>query len=87
KWKHVARGEGEEGGGMSGGILTTAGNLLFTGDSDRLAAFDPANGEILWSEKVSGHVSNGPSTWTLDGKQNILVGVGDSLYALTLGGK
>jgi alcohol dehydrogenase (cytochrome c) len=72
---------------MSGGILTTAGNLLFTGDSDRLAAFDAASGKILWSEKMGGHVSNGPSTWTLDGRQNIIVGVGDSLYALTLDGK
>jgi alcohol dehydrogenase (cytochrome c) len=72
---------------MSGGILTTAGDLLFTGDSDRLAAFDPGNGKILWSEKLGKHVSNGPSTWTLDGQQNIIVGAGDTLYGLTLGGK
>ena len=87
KWKHIARGEGAEGGGMSGGILTTAGNLLFTGDSDRLTAFDPADGKILWSQKLDGHVSNGPSTWTLNGRQNVIVGVDDSLYALTLDGK
>jgi alcohol dehydrogenase (cytochrome c) len=87
RWKHVSKGEGAEGGGMSGGILTTAGDLLFTGDSDRLAAFDPGNGKILWSEKLGKHVSNGPSTWTLDGQQNIIVGAGDTLYGLTLGGK
>lgn len=87
RWKHVSKGMGEEGGGMSGGILTTAGDLLFTGDSDRLAAFDPGNGKILWSEKLGKHVSNGPSTWTLDGQQNIIVGAGDTLYGLTLGGK
>jgi alcohol dehydrogenase (cytochrome c) len=87
RWKHIAKGEGAEGGGMSGGILTTAGNLLFTGDSDRLAAFDAGNGKILWSEKLGTHVSNGPSTWMLDGQQNIIVGAGDTLYALTPGGK
>jgi alcohol dehydrogenase (cytochrome c) len=87
RWKHVSKGEGAEGGGMSGGILTTAGDLLFTGDSDRLTAFDPGNGKILWSEKLGKHVSNGPSTWTLDGQQNIIVGAGDTLYGLTLGGK
>jgi len=84
KWKHVAKGEGTEGGGISGGILTTAGDLLFTGDSDRLAAFDPADGRILWSEKLDGHVSNGPSTWTLDDRQYLIVGAGDTLYAVTL---
>jgi alcohol dehydrogenase (cytochrome c) len=29
-------------------------------------------------------VSNGPSTWTLDGKQYLIVGGGDTLYALKL---
>jgi len=87
RWKHLPKGEGAEGGGMSGGILTTAGDLLFTGDSDRLAAFDPADGKILWSEKLGSHVSNGPSTWALDGQQHVVVGAGDTLYALTLDGK
>lgn len=87
RWKHTAKGQGAEGGGMTGGILTTAGDLLFTGDSDRVAAFDPATGKILWSEKLGSSVSNGPSTWSLDGTQNVIVGAGDTLYAFTLGGK
>jgi alcohol dehydrogenase (cytochrome c) len=32
-------------------------------------------------------VSNGPSSWMLDGKQFLVVGAGDTLYALTLAGK
>jgi alcohol dehydrogenase (cytochrome c) len=87
RWKHIPKGRGAEGGGMSGGILTTAAGLLFTGDSDRLAAFDASSGKILWSQKLDHHVSNGPSTWALDGRQNIIVGAGDTLYALTLDGK
>jgi acido-empty-quinoprotein group A len=87
KWRHVAKGEGAEGGGIAGGILTTAGNLLFTGDSNRLAAFDPANGNILWSAVLTGRVSNGPSTYTLDGKQYVIAGAGDTLYAMALAGK
>jgi acido-empty-quinoprotein group A len=83
KWKHEPKGQGSEGGGMSGGILTTAGNLLFTGDSNRLAAFNPANGTILWSLPLAGRVSNGPSTWSLDEKQHIIVAAGDTLYSLT----
>jgi alcohol dehydrogenase (cytochrome c) len=87
RWKHIPKGRGAEGGGMSGGILTTAASLLFTGDSDRLAAFDATAGKILWSQKLDHHVSNGPSTWVLGGQQNIIVGAGDTLYALTLDGK
>lgn len=87
KWKHVPKGQGREGGGISGGILTTAGDVLFTGDSSRLAAFNPSNGSILWSEPLSAKVSNGPSTWMLDGKQNLIVGAGDTLYSFTLSDK
>ena len=72
---------------MSGGVLTTAGRLLFTGDSGELVAFDPADGNPLWHQRLTGAVSNGPSTWMLDGKQYLIVGAGDTLYALTLAGK
>ena len=75
------------GGGMSGGIMTTAGHLLFTGDSTNLVAFDPMSGKILWHQQLTSAVSNGPSTWMLDGKQYLIVGAGDSLYALTLAGR
>jgi len=87
KWKHEMKGGGLDGGGISGGILTTAGNLLFTGVSGRLAAFNPADGTLLWNQILDSSVSNGPSTWTLDGKQYLIVGAGDTLYALTLAGK
>jgi acido-empty-quinoprotein group A len=84
KWKHSHEGSS---GGPSGGILTTAGHLLFTGDSGQLVAFDPADGKILWHQRLTAPLSNGPSTYMLDGKQYILAGAGDTLYALTLAGK
>jgi acido-empty-quinoprotein group A len=87
KWKHEVPQQGFGGGGISGGILTTAGKLLFTGDSGHLVAFDPATGKILWNQRLTQAVSNGPSTWMLDGRQYLIVGAGDTLYALTLAGK
>jgi alcohol dehydrogenase (cytochrome c) len=87
RWKHAHAGGGPGGGGMSGGVLTTAGNLLFTGDSGELVAFDPAKGAPIWRQRLTNPVSNGPSTWVLDGKQYLIVGAGDTLYALTLAGK
>ena len=87
KWKHVHSGTGPGGSGLAAGVLTTAGNLLFTGDSGELTAFDPAKGTPLWHQRLTSAVSNGPSTWMLDGKQYLIVGAGDTLYALTLAGK
>ena len=87
KWKHEHAQQGFGGGGISGGILTTAGHLLFTGDSGSLVAFDPASGKILWHQQTIQPVSNGASTYMFEGKQYLLVGAGDSLYALRLAGK
>jgi acido-empty-quinoprotein group A len=79
-WKHVY-----PGGGGSAGILNTAGKLLFTGDgSGNLIAFDPLTGKILWHAGLGANVSNGPETYMLDGKQYLVVGAGDSLFAFTM---
>jgi len=72
-------------GGGAAGMLTTAGKLLFSGDSSRhIIAFDPMNGKILWHAGLTANVSNGPETYMLDGQQYLIVGAGDSLYAFTL---
>ncbi len=79
-WKHDF-----PGGGGPVGILTTAGKLLFTGDqAQNLIAFDPANGRILWHAGLTANLSNGPETYLLEGRQYLVVGAGDSLYAFTL---
>jgi len=85
RWSHTyaSRGFGNAG----PGILTTAGKLLFTGDpSGNFIAFDPATGKILWHSKLAAGVSNGPMTYSLDGRQYLVVGAGDMLYAFTLPG-
>ena len=64
------------------GILTTAGKLLFTGDpSGNILAFDPVKGNVLWGFRVGTMVSNGPSTYMLNGSQYLIVGAGDTLFA------
>ena len=67
------------------GILTTAGKLLFTGDyANNLIAYDPADGHILWHFRMNSPLGNGPETYLLDGKQYLVVGAGDTLYAFVL---
>ena len=67
------------------GLLTTAGSLLFAGDnSGHILAMDAATGKTLWHSTVAANQTNGAITFELDGKQYVVVGAGDSLYAYTL---
>ena len=51
--------------------------------SQRFVAFDAVNGKPLWHSRI-GNISNAPQTYLLDGKQVLLVAVGDMLYAFTI---
>lgn len=79
-WNH----EIGNGVGMAG-ILTTAGHLLFTADnSGNLLALDPATGKTLWHLNAGGRMVASPMTYELDGRQYLLMAVGDTLYAFSL---
>ena len=81
-WRHQFPGVNGEGG--AGGILATAGRLLFTGDAGgNLVAFDDTTGKPLWHSRI-GRLSNAPQTYMFDGRQYVLVAVRDRLYAFTL---
>ncbi|BDC48701.1 alcohol dehydrogenase [Bryobacterales bacterium F-183] len=81
-WRHKHASLG--GFGAGNGVLTTAGGLVFAGDvSGNLIAYEAAKGKILWHARL-GNVSNAPQTYTLDGKQYVLVAAGDALYSFYL---
>jgi len=66
-------------------ILTTASNLVITGDDQKNAIiFSASKGEILWHHDLGANESGGIITYLLDGRQYIVFGAGDSLYALSL---
>ncbi len=66
--------------------LSTAGNLLFTSNSNNLIAFDAKAGKILWHTVLTSNPSNGPITYLLDGWQYVLVAAADTLFAFRLNG-
>jgi len=84
-WRHKYPEAGGWGGTNVGhALLNTAGGLLFTGDPQgNLVAYDPANGDPLWHAHI-GDVSGPVQTFLLDGKQYIIVGATDTLYAFRL---
>jgi alcohol dehydrogenase (cytochrome c) len=62
---------------MFGGILATAGGLIFAGEgSGEFGAYDSATGKELWSYKTSAGVNAPASTYMLEGKQYVVVGAG-----------
>ncbi len=80
RWKHaIGPGEGV------GGMLSTAGNLLFTSDnSSNVMALDPATGKTLWHVNLGAGMSSAPMTYELDGQQYLLTPAGGILFAWKL---
>jgi glucose dehydrogenase len=65
---------------MIGGILATAGGLAFTGEGNGLfKAYDSATGNVLWQFQAGAGVNAPPSSYTVNGKQYIVVGAGGNV--------
>jgi quinohemoprotein ethanol dehydrogenase len=61
----------------SGGVLTTAGNLLIEGTIERnFVAYRADNGKLLWQMPVDNVPLAGPITYMVDGTQYIAVNAG-----------
>lgn len=85
KWSHPLAQSAWGAGGGPMGLLSTAGGLLFGNDGGgNFVAYAAATGKPLWHAGLGSDSSNGPSTFLLDGRQYVLVGAGDALYAFTL---
>ncbi len=70
--------------GGGGGLLSTAGKLLFGGDgAGNLVAYDVENGAPLWHTHIGG-VTNPPQTYMLDGHQYLIAATGDTMWSFFL---
>ncbi|MFN0314592.1 MAG: pyrroloquinoline quinone-dependent dehydrogenase [Burkholderiales bacterium] len=62
---------------LIGGVLATAGNLVFNGEGNGMvSAFDARNGKKLWTFNCGAGVNAPPTSYTVDGKQYIAVAAG-----------
>ncbi len=67
------------------GVLSTAGGLLFYGESGgSFAAADAKSGKTLWHFNTSAVWRASPMTYTVHGKQHIAVAAGGNILAFTL---
>ncbi len=68
-----------------GGLLTTASDLLFTGNREgNVFALDARDGKLLWRKYLGGQTAASPVTYLVDGKQYITIAVGHSLFTFGL---
>lgn len=65
---------------MIGGILATAGGVVFTGEANGwFKAYDSSNGSELWRFQCGAGVNAPPASYTLGGKQYIVVAAGGNV--------
>lgn len=59
------------------GLLATSGNLIFSGNHNgEFAAYDSRTGQELWTAPTQARVVAAPSTYTVDGQQQVAILVG-----------
>jgi alcohol dehydrogenase (cytochrome c)/quinohemoprotein ethanol dehydrogenase len=77
----------EHGGAWNGGVLSTAGNLVFQGNvSGELVAYNAADGTKLWTFDAQTGVVAAPATYALGNEQYIVVLAGwGGTYAISGG--
>jgi alcohol dehydrogenase (cytochrome c) len=67
------------------GILTTAGDVLFSGGRDgAFYALDARDGKLVWETNLGPSVSAGPMTYMVNGKQYVSIQCGSSLFTFAL---
>jgi alcohol dehydrogenase (cytochrome c) len=67
------------------GILTTAGDVLFTGGREGyFYALDAVTGQVLWKASLGAQIVNGPITYMVDKQQYVATISGNSLVTFGL---
>ncbi len=69
----------------NGGALSTAGGIVFGGDSDgNFLALDAKNGKDLWHVQLGAAIYSTAICFEMDGKQYVAIPVGAVLYAFAM---
>jgi outer membrane protein assembly factor BamB len=67
------------------GLLTTAANVLFSGNREgHFFALDATNGKLLWKRYLGGQVMASPITYMVDGRQFVTIASGQALFTFAL---
>jgi quinohemoprotein ethanol dehydrogenase len=62
---------------FNGGVMATAGNLVFQGNAEgSFVAYAADTGEQLWSVTTGSSIGAAPSSYTVGGEQHVLIPIG-----------
>jgi alcohol dehydrogenase (cytochrome c) len=67
-----------------GGVLATAGGIVFASIGSTFYALDSRTGELLWTFPTGGNIFAAPVSYQVDGQQYIMVASGNCLIAFAL---
>jgi alcohol dehydrogenase (cytochrome c) len=68
-----------------GGVLSTAGGVVFAGDSEgNFTAMDARTGKDQWHIQLGAAVYSSPVTYSLDGRQYVVIPAGAALFVFAL---
>jgi alcohol dehydrogenase (cytochrome c) len=80
-WRYAQLGEGHS----SGGVMTTAGALVFFGDDARsFEAVEAASGKPLWRFNTGQNISASPMSYAVAGKQYVAIAAGGDIFSFAL---
>ncbi len=81
KWQHELKGNEY----MFAGIVSTAGNLVFTADKDKnFIALDAKTGQPLWRYRLEYSVFASPISYAVNGVQYVAISAGEKVYVFSL---
>lgn len=68
----------------TGGLLSTAGGLVFGGVESRFFALDAGTGAELWRMNTGGDIQGAPITYLSEGRQQVTVAAGQTIITFVL---
>jgi alcohol dehydrogenase (cytochrome c) len=84
RWNTVIDRGGGEIPGQMGGVLSTAGGVLFAGHSSEFDAYDAATGAVLWRTPLGSDIHAAPISYAIAGQQYVALLAGRTLFVFSL---
>jgi alcohol dehydrogenase (cytochrome c) len=84
RWNTIIEQGGGEVAGQMGGVLSTAGGVVFAGHAHEFDAYDADNGAVLWRTPLGGGIYGAPMSYAVAGQQYVAVVSGRTLFVFSL---
>ena len=68
----------------TGGLVSTAGDIVFGGENREFFVLDAVDGSELWRRHVGGRINASPITYAVDGRQYFALAAGRSIISVGL---